>query len=755
MRARENPVLKAGAFLLAVVTFSIAAVMGCYQMVNLNVIWGQTSAAGGYTIRYLENQDLQQISYLLDLIYTEQELGSLSSYEQQMKSDLEQQYQWNNTNLRWQLLDPEGGVLQGNTTQARPSQPEGIYWGEYYVSNLEMDVRSDVGTKWADVVDTIRNPPASPQRVESDTWAYELSAAVQQYREDPSSVDLTAVYLDGEGKGDMLRITTQFGVFAYAPSVQNVIRSNVFGYHYDLDAEGWTTNAEEGWTEGAVALDLVLWVNTSLAVEGDSYAKAYLGLDWWKNHNVAMLVLNLVCVAVGIAMLVFLCVGAGCRKGTEGVYVNWFHRLPGELILVALFLLASYPVSWLVEDAIMDITYTIMPMKLQLLLVGGGMAAMTAMTAGLLTTVSARLKSHTLVRSTLLWWAWGWIKKILGMARRTIPLVWRVGMGGCLYMLVSLVLLMSNAVFRTDSLQPVSSTSAGSDNCMFRPAVTAFITSAQCCSDTVFIFKQQVEGHDLNTAFCLDRIYAVAVAFGTPVHLRHQDGIGLHHRHGFAELLDETFRGGRFVATVVPAHVGMHGIADVIARDGMQRIILVIGLVTRPRHPDNARVAVGADHINNGLEEVMQRLGRVLAVLVKNGHRLVSQFYEELPTVFFHFGIRTDGIPHIHQVFLIFPAHLNGAGTHAGRTHHHIKPMFHSRFGQRDKERAQISVQSHPAEAADVGFSCFRPLDGQVGVVCPTRVEMQAEDVAPRSLGRVGQCRKELVKILTAFQDVA
>ena len=93
MRARENPVLKAGAFLLAVVTFAIAAVMGCYQMVNLNVIWGQTSAAGGYTIRYLENQDLQQISYLLDLIYTEQELGSLSSYEQQMKSDLEPQYQ--------------------------------------------------------------------------------------------------------------------------------------------------------------------------------------------------------------------------------------------------------------------------------------------------------------------------------------------------------------------------------------------------------------------------------------------------------------------------------------------------------------------------------------------------------------------------------------------------------------------------------------------------------------------------------------
>ena len=308
-------------------------------------------------------------------------------------------------------------------------------------------MRNDVGTRWADVVDTIRNPPASTQRVESDTWTQELSAAVQQYREDPNSVDRNAVYLDGEGKGDLLRIATQFGVFVYAPSVENVISPNAFGYQYDLDAGGWTTNAEDGWTEGAVALDLVLWLHESLGVEGDAYSKAYLGLNWWKNHNMAMLVVNLACVAVGIVMLAFLCVGAGCRKGTEGVYLNWFHRLPGELILVALFLLASYPVSWLVEGSLADMVYVQMPMQMQMLMVGGGMAAMTALIAVLLITVSARLKSHTLVRNTLLWWAWGWVKKILGMARRTIPLVWRVGMGGGLYMLLSLVLLMSNAVF--------------------------------------------------------------------------------------------------------------------------------------------------------------------------------------------------------------------------------------------------------------------------------------------------------------------
>ena len=42
MRARENPVLKAGEFLLAVVTVAIAAGRGCYQRVTVNVMWGQT-----------------------------------------------------------------------------------------------------------------------------------------------------------------------------------------------------------------------------------------------------------------------------------------------------------------------------------------------------------------------------------------------------------------------------------------------------------------------------------------------------------------------------------------------------------------------------------------------------------------------------------------------------------------------------------------------------------------------------------------
>lgn len=447
MRARENPVLKGAAFVLAVLTFAIAAMLGVYQMANVDVVWGQTTAAGGYTIRYLENQDLQEISYLLDLIYTEQELGSLTSYEQQTKTDLVTQFQADKTNLRWQLLDPEGGVLQGNTSQERPTQPEGIYWGEYYVSNLEMDVYNDQGTKWADVVDTIRNPPASQAVVQTKDWVRALNQAVQEYREDPNSVDREQVYLDDDGSGDLLRITTQFGAFVYAPSVENVISPNAFGYQYDLDNGGWSINAEDGWSDGAVALDLVLWVDSNLPVHGDGYAKAYSSLTWWKDHHVALLVLNLLCLAAGVALLVFLCVGAGCRRGTEGVYLNWFHRIPGELVLAAAVFLGYYPLSWLVDGALVDFSYTEMPIQIQMLLVGAGMGALAALVVLLLTTVSARVKGHTLARNTLIWRVCMWTKKILVKIRHAIPLVWRVGMGGCLYMLMSLVLLMSDAVF--------------------------------------------------------------------------------------------------------------------------------------------------------------------------------------------------------------------------------------------------------------------------------------------------------------------
>lgn len=444
MKARENPLLKALAFVLAVVFFVTAAVLGCYQLANWDVIWGTSS---GYTIRHMQSQDVQDISYLLDLRYMEQENGSLSSYEQQIKTDLEGKYEADKTNLRWQLLDPEGNVLYGNWMEERPVQPQGLYWGEYYVSNMTMDVRNDLGVTWDSVVDNICNPPKSGNVVRSNQWQEELNLAVQQYWESSGNeLSPDTIYLNEDGTGDLLRIVTNFGVFVYAPSVENIISPNAFGYQYDLASGGWTQNAEDGWGEGAVALDLVLWVQSPLAVAGDRYEKVYAGLNWWKEHNTVLLILTVVSLAAGMALATYLCLAAGHHRGREGVTLNGIHRVPGELVLAILAVLGYYPFTWLVEGVLVNLAYTEMPLNLLIMMVGAGVAALTTLALILLMTVSVRVKSHTLFTNTLIWRMGSWALKVWLRVRRAIPLVWRVAIGGYGYMLISMGLLLSGAV---------------------------------------------------------------------------------------------------------------------------------------------------------------------------------------------------------------------------------------------------------------------------------------------------------------------
>ena len=446
MKLKKSPLCKVVAFVLAVVCFAAAAVLGSYQLANQSVIWGEDSAAEGYTIRHLQGRDIADISYLLNLGYVEQETGTLSSYDQQIKTNLEQKYSAKNTNLRWQLLDPEGNVLQGNWQDSRPMQPQGMYWGEYYIDNMTMDVRNDLGVTWDSVVGSIRNPPRSTATLRSQQWKDALSQSVKEYWEHSSQVDRHQVYLEEDGTGDLLRIVTNFGVFVYAPSVENVISSNAFGFRYDMDMGGWTESSDNGWGDGSVALDLVLWIQTPLTVTGDRYEAVYAGLTWWKEHNAILLVLTLGLLAVGVTLLVYLCLAAGHRRGEKEIVLGWFHRIPGELVLAAAVVLAYYPAIWLVREVLVELVYSEMPIGFPLMIVGGGMAVLSGLGILLLTTVSARAKSHTLVRNTLIWRLCAWAWKRWRQVRRAIPLVWRVAMGGMMYMLLSLLLLLSDGV---------------------------------------------------------------------------------------------------------------------------------------------------------------------------------------------------------------------------------------------------------------------------------------------------------------------
>ena len=195
-----------------------------------------------------------------------------------------------------------------------------------------------------------------------------------------------------------------------------------------------------------MALDLILWVQTPLTVTGDRYEKVYSGLNWWKEHNAMLLAFTLVLVTAGVALLVYLCLAAGHRRGQEEIYLNWFHRIPGELVAAALVFLDYYLLVWLIEGVLVDLAYSEMPISYPLMMVGAGVAALSGLVVLLLMTVSARVKSHTLVRNTLIWRICSWVWNMWQRMRRAIPLVWRVAMGGLIYMLLSMGLLLGGAV---------------------------------------------------------------------------------------------------------------------------------------------------------------------------------------------------------------------------------------------------------------------------------------------------------------------
>ena len=236
MKWRENAAVKALAFMMAVVGFTAAAIMGWYQLMNYDVLWGEYAGydAGpgeGYTVQYLEQLDCARLQQLLEY-YNARDLGEeLSAYLSQTQAALEERFDPSATNLRWQARSGAGAVRYGNAAGAVPARAQGLYWGSF------------------------------------------------SYRE----------------------------------------------------ADGSTQ-----W------LELVLWLDGDMAVD-DCYLRAYESLNQWKAARGARLAETLLCAGAGLVLTVYLCWGCGHRRGREGISLNWFHRIPGDLLLVLMGKTLTWP----------------------------------------------------------------------------------------------------------------------------------------------------------------------------------------------------------------------------------------------------------------------------------------------------------------------------------------------------------------------------------------------------------------------------
>ena len=335
MKWRENAAVKALAFMMAVVGFTAAAIMGWYQLMNYDVLWGEYAGydAGpgeGYTVQYLEQLDCARLQQLLEY-YNARDLGEeLSAYLSQTQAALEERFDPSATNLRWQARSGAGAVRYGNAAGAVPARAQGLYWGSF------------------------------------------------SYRE----------------------------------------------------ADGSTQ-----W------LELALWLDGDMAVD-DCYLRAYESLNQWKAARGARLAETLLCAGAGLVLTVYLCWGCGHRRGREGISLNWFHRIPGDLLLVLMGLCAFLLLGFVWEGLRFSGFYGETPMFLQLLVVGAVVAAAAALGIGALVTFCARCKAHTLLRNTLIWRLCAFLAGLLRRVGQALPLVWKSALAGVGYLFFTVLTLV-------------------------------------------------------------------------------------------------------------------------------------------------------------------------------------------------------------------------------------------------------------------------------------------------------------------------
>ena len=191
----------------------------------------------------------------------------------------------------------------------------------------------------------------------------------------------------------------------------------------------------------------------------------------------------------------------------------------------------------------------------------------------------------------------------------------------------------------------------------------------------------------------------------TPVYLRDEDGIGIHHGHSIVETIAFVRDTGIIVAAVIPARIVMNGITDVIAGHGIGLITAIVRLIARTRHPDDARKTIGTDLVNDGLEEIVQCFRIILSLSILQVHGLIGQFDADLSGVLTDGVVLREDIPHSHQILVVIVANLDVVRTDARRTDHHIHAVVHGFLGQGEIDRFQIGLQSVRIKLLDVSLT--------------------------------------------------
>lgn len=447
--------MKALAFIAAVAAFTATAIMGWYQLANFDALWndayyGYDGETRGYTQTYLVRQDYFMVRELVDLKDRQEAGETLDLSNRRTMERYEAEFDAGATNLRWQLLDNDGKVIYGNT-QEDSTQVHIDYWVDYHRGTGKTQSAS---AEW-EYYD-VDHPASSVNAGDYDgvcynsgwreflpIWVemlgYPDAEGAGQYEltdnnGDPVNVTENQILADENGDTKVLRVVAADGErYIYYPTISACLEANQFSYIFEPESLTWKLTPEAQAEAEETNASLVLWVDDVLRVD-DQYSKAAAQLAHWQADREWYLMGTIVLGILGLLLTVYLCCGAGRKAGVEGVYLNWFHRMPGDVLLFILFLGGVAAVG-LGVVGVHDL-YGDAPMFMQLIGVGLAMAVTAALALAALVTMCARCKAHTLLRNTWIWavcaWCWRMLGRLtgtLGQAIQAVPLIWKAMMG--------------------------------------------------------------------------------------------------------------------------------------------------------------------------------------------------------------------------------------------------------------------------------------------------------------------------------------
>jgi len=207
----------------------------------------------------------------------------------------------------------------------------------------------------------------------------------------------------------------------------------------------------EVYLSNGIACELLAWLDPALRVS-DDYKIAVSQLVFWENQRVEAAAVTAVCALLGILCTIYLCVTCGHKKGVEGIHLNWFHHIPGDLLLAAYVLgVAACGVG--ISDAI-GYYYGYIGWEFRWILTFTTLCVtgIALLVISFLVTFVARCKGRGVLRHTVIGWVLGWLWKLCkwlwracGQALVAIPLIWRVAVAGAAYLLLSIIFIAASA----------------------------------------------------------------------------------------------------------------------------------------------------------------------------------------------------------------------------------------------------------------------------------------------------------------------